>query len=161
MNVRVWTSIIFVLIAMGVVISMSVAGLILVLAILSIPAYIANLFSHSLKMMMVISWLLSLIFMWAGFFIAYWCNISIGACIVVLLALGMFAAIITNKFMREEESQKIAKRAVKIALFCVFITLLLSLINIYILINQISATAAMSKEIKVLQEKIGIKREIP
>ncbi|WP_334088510.1 DUF5408 family protein, partial [Helicobacter typhlonius] len=27
----------------------------------------------------------------------------------------------------EEESQKIAKRAVKIALFCVFITLLLSL----------------------------------
>ncbi|WP_334082000.1 DUF5408 family protein, partial [Helicobacter typhlonius] len=30
----------------------------------------------------------------------------------------------------EEESQKIAKRAVKIALFCVFITLLLSLINI-------------------------------
>ncbi|WP_334096560.1 DUF5408 family protein [Helicobacter typhlonius] len=61
----------------------------------------------------------------------------------------------------EEESQKIAKRAVKIALFCVFITLLLSLINIYILINQISATAAMSKEIKVLQEKIGIKREIP
>lgn len=100
MNVRVWTSIIFVLIAMGVVISMSVAGLILVLAILSIPAYIANLFSHSLKMMMIISWLLSLIFMWAGFFIAYWCNISIGACIVVLLALGMFAAIITNKFMR-------------------------------------------------------------
>lgn len=100
MNVRVWTSIIFVLIAMGVVISMSVAGLILVLAILSIPAYIANLFSHSLKMMMIISWLLSLIFMWAGFFIAYWCNISIGACIVVLLALGMFVAIITNKFMR-------------------------------------------------------------
>lgn len=100
MNARVWTSIIFVLIAMGVVISMSVAGLILVLAILSIPAYIANLFSHSLKMMMIISWLLSLIFMWAGFFIAYWCNISIGACIVVLLALGMFAAIITNKFMR-------------------------------------------------------------
>uniref|UniRef100_UPI0025AEB24D DUF5408 family protein n=1 Tax=Helicobacter japonicus TaxID=425400 RepID=UPI0025AEB24D len=50
--------------------------------------------------------------------------------------------------IKEEESQKIAKRAVKIALVCVFITLLLSLINIYILINQISATAAVSKEIK-------------
>lgn len=60
--------------------------------------------------------------------------------------------------IKEEESQKIAKRAVKIALVCVFITLLLSLINIYILINQISATAAMSKEIKVLQEKLGIQR---
>lgn len=58
--------------------------------------------------------------------------------------------------MREEEGQKIAKRAVKIALFCVFITLLLSLINIYILINQITATAAMSKEIRILQEQVDI-----
>ncbi len=62
--------------------------------------------------------------------------------------------------MREEESQKIAKKAVKIAIFCVFITLLLSLINIYILINQITASAAMSKEIKVLQESLGIQRQI-
>lgn len=61
--------------------------------------------------------------------------------------------------MREEDSRLIAKRAVKIALFCVFVTLLLSLINIYILINQVSATAAMSKEIKALQEKVGIERK--
>ncbi|WP_291027504.1 DUF5408 family protein [Helicobacter sp.] len=64
-----------------------------------------------------------------------------------------------DSVIKEEETQKIAKRGVKIALFCVFITLLLSLINIYILINQISATAAMSKEIKVLQEKLGIQRQ--
>ncbi len=100
MNVKLWVTLIFVCIAIGVVISMSVAGLILVLAILSIPAYIANLFSHSLKMMMMISWAISLIFMWVGFFVAYYFNISIGACIVVLLAFGMFAAIIIHKFTR-------------------------------------------------------------
>lgn len=61
--------------------------------------------------------------------------------------------------MTEEESSKIAKRAIKISLFCVLITLLFSLINIYIVINQISATAGMSKEIKTLQEKIGIERQ--
>ncbi|WP_238700295.1 DUF5408 family protein [Helicobacter jaachi] len=61
--------------------------------------------------------------------------------------------------IKDDEASKIAKRGVKIALFCVFITLLFSLINIYVLINQISATAAMSKEIKVLQEKLGIERE--
>lgn len=61
--------------------------------------------------------------------------------------------------MTEEESSKIAKRAIKISLFCVLITLLFSLINIYIVINQISATAGMSKEIKILQEKIGIERQ--
>ena len=100
MNVKLWVTLIFVCIAIGVVISMSVAGLILVLAILSIPAYIANLFSHSLKMMMMISWAISLIFMWVGFFVAYYFNISIGACIVVLLAFGIFAAIIIHKFTR-------------------------------------------------------------
>ncbi|RDU59918.1 DUF5408 family protein [Helicobacter marmotae] len=57
--------------------------------------------------------------------------------------------------MKEEESSKIAKRAVKIALFCVFTTLLLSLITLYVLINQITATAAMSKEIKTLQERLN------
>lgn len=57
--------------------------------------------------------------------------------------------------MKEEESSKIAKRAVKIALFCVFATLLLSLITLYVLINQITATAAMSKEIKTLQERLN------
>lgn len=98
LNVPLWTSVIFILIAIGVVISMSVAGLILVLAILSIPAYMANLCSHSLRMMMVLSWLISLIFMWAGFFVAYWCDISVGACIVVLLAIGMFVSIMIHKF---------------------------------------------------------------
>lgn len=98
--VKVWISIIFVLIAIGVVISMNVAGLILVLAILSIPAYMANLFSHSLRSMMFISWLISLSFMWGGFFLAYSLNISIGACIVVLLTLGMFAAMLIHKLTR-------------------------------------------------------------
>lgn len=100
LNVYVWTSIIFVCIAIGVVLSMSVGGLILVLAILSIPAYIANLFCHSLAMMMCFSWLISLTFMWVGFFVAYWCNVSIGACIVVLLSLAMGIAIIIHKYTR-------------------------------------------------------------
>ncbi|CUU40032.1 MULTISPECIES: metal ABC transporter permease [Helicobacter] len=100
MNINLWTTLIFVCIAIGVVISMNVAGLILVLAILSIPAYIANLFTHSLRAMMWLSWLISLIFMWLGFFVAYWYNISVGACIVVLLSLAMFFAIIIHKFTR-------------------------------------------------------------
>lgn len=56
---------------------------------------------------------------------------------------------------KEDDPCVIAKRAVKISIACILFMLLLSLINIYILINQISATAAMSKEIKVLQASIG------
>lgn len=100
LNVYVWVSVIFTLIALGVVLSMSVGGLILILAILSIPAYIAHLFSHSLKAMMYMSWLISLIFMWIGFFVAYWCDLSVGACIVILLSLAMCASIIIHKLTR-------------------------------------------------------------
>lgn len=100
MRVRLWTGIIFVLIALGVVFSMSVAGLILVLAILSIPAYIANLFARSLKTMMWISTFIALVCMWGGFFVAYFCNLSIGACVVIILALLMGAAMYTKNKRR-------------------------------------------------------------
>lgn len=56
--------------------------------------------------------------------------------------------------MREEDAQKIAKRAVKISIACVFITLLLGLLTLYALLNQISATAQMSKELKSLESKL-------
>lgn len=61
--------------------------------------------------------------------------------------------------MREEQPQTIAKRAVKMSITCIFITLILSLINIYILINQVSATATISKELKAIESKLNIQRE--
>lgn len=94
--------IIFVLIAIGVVMSMSVAGLILVLAILCIPAYIAQLFVRSLRAMMFVGFVLSLVFMWVGFFLAYWLNISPGACIVLLMCVGMLIALGCKYLLQKE-----------------------------------------------------------
>lgn len=106
MNISMWNTIIFILIALGIVISMNVAGLILVLAILSIPAYITSLFTHSLKAMMFYSWLVSLIFMYAGFFIAWIYNLSIGACIVILLSIGMFISLAIQKIIRRKNERR-------------------------------------------------------
>lgn len=103
LNTALWTMALFILIAIGVVISMNVAGLVLVLALLSIPAYIANLFSQSLRTMMIFSWIISLIFIWGGLFIAYYLNISIGACIVILLSIGMFGALLFKKLIKEKK----------------------------------------------------------
>lgn len=52
------------------------------------------------------------------------------------------------------QALNIAKRAVKISIACILVSIFLSLLNIYILLNQISATAAMSKEIKQLQSQV-------
>lgn len=60
--------------------------------------------------------------------------------------------------MKEEQSHEIAKKAVKISITCIFITIIISLINIYILLNQVSATAAISKEVKSIESKLNIQR---
>ncbi|PAF53294.1 hypothetical protein BKH42_06660 [Helicobacter sp. 13S00482-2] len=97
LNVQIFNIIIFVLVSLGVVMSMGVAGLILVLSILSIPAYIATMFVSSLRSQMFLSWALSLLFMWIGFFVSYVYDLSIGACIVIASVLGMAIAILLKK----------------------------------------------------------------
>ncbi|MCI7485164.1 MAG: DUF5408 family protein [Helicobacter sp.] len=55
---------------------------------------------------------------------------------------------------QEEESRKIAKRAVKISLFCVGIVLIFAVITLYVLITQISATAGISHKVTELEQKL-------
>lgn len=88
----------FVLIALGVVMSMSVAGLILVISILSIPAYIAGFFSSSLRSQMALSSLLSLVLMWSGFALSYGYDLSIGPCVVLVSVFALFLVLSLRYF---------------------------------------------------------------
>ena len=83
---------ILVLSALTVVISIKVVGLILVIALLTIPIYIAEKLSSTLSSMMIISGLLSSVFTLAGLFISYNFDISSGASIILISAfsLGLF-----------------------------------------------------------------------
>lgn len=97
---QIFLSLIFIFISLGIVMTMSVAGLILVLAILSIPSYIAGMFVNSLRSMMIVASILSLVFIFAGFILSYNYNISIGACVVMSAVCGMILAQII-KFIRK------------------------------------------------------------
>ncbi|RAX54755.1 hypothetical protein CCY99_03065 [Helicobacter sp. 16-1353] len=88
-NINIFLLFIYIFISLGIVMSMNIAGLILVLAILSIPAYIASMFVRSLGEMMIISGILSFIFICSGFFASYRYNVSIGACVVMCACAGM------------------------------------------------------------------------
>lgn len=92
LRVNLFILTIFIFISLGIVASMSVAGLILVLAILSIPAYIAGMFVDSLRKMMICGSVLSLIFIIAGFCLSYHYDLSIGACVVMCAVCGMVIA---------------------------------------------------------------------
>ncbi|WQX23223.1 DUF5408 family protein [Helicobacter pylori] len=56
---------------------------------------------------------------------------------------------------KEQEAQEIAKKAVKIMFFLGLVVVLLMMINLYMLINQINASAQMSHQIKKIEERLN------
>ncbi|MFB1334746.1 DUF5408 family protein [Helicobacter pylori] len=60
---------------------------------------------------------------------------------------------------KEQESQEIAKKAVKIVFFLGLVVVLLMMINLYMLINQINASTQMSQQIKKIEERLNQERK--
>jgi zinc transport system permease protein len=72
------------LIAVTVVMMMRVVGLIMVIAMLTIPAAISGMFVRTLKSMMVLSALLGIVFSITGLWISYTWNLTSGATIILV-----------------------------------------------------------------------------
>ncbi|MFP6240693.1 DUF5408 family protein [Helicobacter pylori] len=60
---------------------------------------------------------------------------------------------------KEQEAQEIAKKAVKIVFFLGLVVVLLMMINLYMLINQINASAKMSQQIRKIEERLNQERK--
>ena len=91
--------ILFILVALSIVILIKVVGIILVIALLTIPPSISKLFTYNLKNMIVMSILLGIIFSIGGLFISYKYNIPSGATIILLSVLGYFIGYGLNKIV--------------------------------------------------------------
>lgn len=96
-NVKFFYTLILVLSALTVVVSIKVVGLILVIALLTIPIYIAEKLSNSLLQMMIISGLLSSIFTIIGLLVSYKYDLTSGACIILISALFLGIFLLYNK----------------------------------------------------------------
>jgi zinc transport system permease protein len=81
-----------VMLAVGIVMIIQVVGLILVIALLTIPPYIAEKYSKSLIKMMVLSSLLSAIFTVTGLWLSYVLNLTSGASIILVAGLGFLVS---------------------------------------------------------------------
>ena len=73
-----------VLIALTVVVLIRVAGIILIIALLTAPAAISKLYSNSLKNRMIISIFLGILICFVGLWISYNFNLASGATIIIL-----------------------------------------------------------------------------
>jgi zinc transport system permease protein len=88
----------FCMIGFSVVMIIRIVGLILVIALLSIPPYIAEKFTTSLGHMMVLSALLGMLFTVTGLWISFSLNLTSGAAIILVAGAGFFLSMAADWF---------------------------------------------------------------
>ena len=99
-NVPFFYTLILVMSALTVVIAIKVVGLILVIALLTIPIYIAEKISNSLGAMMIVSGVLSTIFTLAGLFLSYQYDLTSGATIIMVSAISLVIFLSLKKIFK-------------------------------------------------------------
>ena len=98
-NVKFFYTLILILAALCVVAAIKAVGLILVIALLTIPTYLAESFASRLSTMMIISSILATIFTILGLVVSYIYDISSGASII-MVAVVILAFVKLIKFKR-------------------------------------------------------------
>jgi zinc transport system permease protein len=94
-------TLVLVLSSLTIVVSIKVVGLILVIALLTIPIYIASFYSKSLSSMMINAALLSIIFSLVGLVISYNFDLSSGPSIIMVSSFVAFWAFIFKSIIKK------------------------------------------------------------
>lgn len=89
-KVKVLEVVLYVMIAFSIVILIKVVGIILTLALLTIPPTTARLFTYKLKRMMLLATGFGVIYCLAGLVVSYYVNIPSGASIILTAIMGYF-----------------------------------------------------------------------
>ncbi len=99
-NVNLFYLLLLCLIAITVVLLIQVVGLILVIALLTLPAAIAKQYVQSIGLMMLLAALLGMLFTTAGLFISYEPDLPAGATIILVAGLVYFLSSLLRSFIR-------------------------------------------------------------
>ena len=97
MNTVLFEYFLFVLIALSIVILIKVVGIILVIALLTIPPAIAKLYTKNLKNMMLVSILVGIIVSVLGLMISYEYDIASGATIILFSAVIYLISVVISE----------------------------------------------------------------
>jgi zinc transport system permease protein len=91
------------LIGLTVVMTMRIVGLIMVIALMTMPSAIAGLFVKDMKRMMGLSVGLSILFTFTGLLLSYYLNLTSGATIILVSG---FAYLVSSLFQRSQQVRK-------------------------------------------------------
>ncbi len=98
-NAKLFFTLILIFSALAVVVAIKVVGLILVIALMTIPTYIAEQLSNSLYKMMFLAALLATIFTFIGLILSYNYDITSGASIILTAAISLILFLIIRKIV--------------------------------------------------------------
>ncbi len=93
------------LIALTVVVLIRVVGIILVIALLTIPAALARQFTHNLKKMMFLSILAGAVFTFSGLWLSYLLDLASGAMIILVGGIVLFISFGISKLRHRTQSR--------------------------------------------------------
>jgi len=99
---RLFYTIILLMASLSIVIAIKIVGLILVIALLSIPTFIAEKFSDSLLGMMIHASLFSMFFTLMGLGLSYTYDLSSGPSIILISSVSMITVIIFEKLRKRK-----------------------------------------------------------
>ncbi len=99
-NVLVLELVLYVMIAFSIVILIKVVGIILALALLTIPPATAKLFTHRLETMMTIATISGVVYCLIGLGVSYYLNIPSGASIILSAIILYFILAVAKKTRR-------------------------------------------------------------
>ena len=106
--VRTFNYLLMALTAIVLVLNIRIAGIILVISILTIPPTIVNLFSHNFKKVIVLSTIISIIGSLSGLVISYYVGLPSGATIVLVMVLFFLVARMVKIINHKISKNKIA-----------------------------------------------------
>jgi len=104
-NVPVMNLILYILIAMTCVVAMNIVGIVMVIALVAIPAAMANMFTDGLKSMMITSVILSEIMTFFGLIVAIALDLPPGAMVSVIMGV-MFLLAIALRSINKKDPEK-------------------------------------------------------
>ena len=101
-NISFFYTLILVLSSLTVVVAIKIVGLILVIALLTIPVYIAEKLSDSLGAMMLISGILASFFTLSGLILSYEYDLTSGASIIIVSAVFLLLFLFIRKIFYKQ-----------------------------------------------------------
>jgi zinc transport system permease protein len=99
-NVNLMEYLVFILIAFSVVVLIRVVGIILIIALLTVPPAISKLLTSNLRKIMFLSILFGVVFSLLGLYISYKLHIASGASIIIVAVSAYVIFFMATKFIR-------------------------------------------------------------